>query len=210
MRFSTRHLRLALTAVIGLPLAYLATAALLGRIAVNADWRAPTTGVTIFVYDNGVHTGIVLPAGQGRWRAYGWGDRQFYLETPTWRDVRLTTVVAALAGSGRTVVHVDRFRTFLADENWRPLTLRAEEHRRLVAFIAASLAPGGRAVRGYGPDDAFYPAVGRYSAVRTCNVWTGNALRTAGVKMGVWTPFAGDVMRWVPYLPPALPSPPRR
>ena len=202
------RIRWLLAALGGPPLAYLAASAVLGRVAVNADWQPPPSGITIYVQTNGVHTGVVLPAGRGRWRAYGWGDRQFYLDTPTWHDVRPTTAAAALAGSGRTLVHVDRLGDFLADENWRPLTLRPGEYRRLVRFVRATLAPGGSAIPGYGPDDSFYPGTGRYSVFRTCNVWTGEALRTAGVRMGLWTPFASDVMRWIP--PPAPPTPPRR
>ncbi len=177
---------------------YLLAALVLARVPVNAGWTEPATGVTIFVQSNGVHTGIVLPAGTDRWHAYGWGDRAFYLETPRWQDLRPTTAAKALIGSGDTVVHVDELGPFLADDNWRPLRLRPAEYARLRQFIAASLVPGGRAIAGYTPSDRFYPARGRYSAIITCNVWTARALAAAGVKTGLWTPFAGDVMRWVP------------
>jgi Protein of unknown function (DUF2459) len=190
-----RALCIALLVPVGL---YLAAAALLGRIPVNAGWTEPAEGITIFVQTNGVHTGIVLPDGPGRWRAFGWGDRDFYLNTPGWGDVRPMTVLAALAGSGQTLVHVDRLGPFRPDANWRPLRLRAPEYARLRATIAGTLAPGGRAIPGYSRDDAFYPARGHYSAFITCNVWTARALATAGVRTGWWTPFESDVMRWVP------------
>lgn len=190
-----RGLAVGLLVPVGL---YLAAAAILGRIPVNAGWSEPRDGITIFVQTNGVHTGLVLPDGPGRWRAFGWGDRAFYLETPTWADVRPWTVVSALAGSGRTVVHVDQLGAFLPDENWRPLRLRREEYARLVRYVTDTLEPGGRAIPGYGPDDSFYPARGRYSVVVTCNVWVSRGLAEAGVRTGAWTPFEGDVMRWVP------------
>ena len=177
---------------------YLAAALILGHLPANAAWHEPDRGITIFVQTNGVHTGIVLPAGPHRWRAYGWGDRRFYIDTPTWREARLGTIMTALTGGGPTVVHVDRLGDFVADENWRPLRLRPAEYRRLAAFIGATFAAHPAVAPGYTPDDSFYAARGRYSAVNTCNVWTGNALRAAGVRMGWWTPFASDVMRWVP------------
>ncbi|HVJ01043.1 MAG TPA: DUF2459 domain-containing protein [Sphingomonas sp.] len=31
----------------------------------------------------------------------------------------------------------------------------------------------------------------------TCNNWTGEGLRTAGAKMGIWTPFTWGVMKWL-------------
>lgn len=194
VRAGARIVALALLMPLGL---YLIAAALLARIPVNDGWTQPDDGIAIFVQSNGVHTGIVMPDGPGRWRAYGWGDRTFYLETPRWQDLRPASALAALAGSGATVMHVERLGDFAADDYWRRLVLRPAEFRRLHAFVAATLAPGG-AVQGYGANDAFYPARGRYSALVTCNVWTGRALAAAGVRVGRWTPFADDVMRWIP------------
>lgn len=194
-------LRIVLSIVL-IPLGlYLAAAAILGHIPANRDWAEPKTGITIFIQTNGVHTGIVLPAGPHKWRAFGWGDRDFYLNTPRWQDIRPGTAVAALVGSGDTLVHVDDLDDFLPDENWRPLRLRADEYARLRAYIAATLKPGGKPIPGYTARDRFYPARGRYSALVTCNVWTGRALKAAGVRTGIWTPFSGDVMRWVPRPP---------
>ncbi len=197
---------------------YLAAAAILGHVAANADWREPAAGTTIFVQTNGVHTGIVMPVAAqgidwrdrvrasdlpdprsaGQWLAFGWGDRGFYIDTPTWRQARLSTIVTALTGSGATVMHVDHLDPFVPDENWRPLRLRPAEYRRLAAYVAATFAAKRQVTAGYTPRDVFYAATGHYSALRTCNVWTGEALRHAGVRMGRWTPFESDVMRWMP------------
>ncbi len=70
------------------------------------------------------------------------------------------------------------------------------QYRRLAAYIRASFRDGGARYRGYAGYDAFYEANGRYSAVRTCNAWTGDALRFAGVRVGWWTPFPVTVMGW--------------
>ena len=44
-------------------------------------------------------------------------------------------------------------------------------------------------MQDYGKNDAFYEATGRYSLFHTCNTWTNNALKIAGQKACVWTPF---------------------
>jgi len=174
------------------------------------------------VSSNGVHTGLIVPlvtAGVD-WRdlirpedladpryanypaiTIGWGERAFYLETPTWADVKPLTVLAAALGSDRTVMHVDHLPWPTPEESSRPITLRPEEYRRLAAFIRASFAQPGKGGRGwhrtgYFNNDAFYTARGRYSALRTCNTWTGDALRYAGVRIGAWTPFPTTVMQW--------------
>lgn len=193
---------------------YAAAGALGGLIPTNAAWRAPAEGIRIYVADNGVHTSIVLPAAdvadivrpehfrdqryaRHRWRGFGFGDRAFYLETPSWWDVRIGTAIRAVIGNDRTVLHVDALPEPVVGAEARSVTLRLEEYRRLLAFIRATLAHG-TPVRGFGPDDAFYPADGHYSAVHTCNAWTGDALRHAGVRVGAWTPFPATVMRWLP------------
>ena len=192
-----------------------------GAIPSNAAWRAPETGVRIYVESNGIHTGLVLPVtAEGidwrdllrpedvrdpRYAAYshvsiGWGERTFYLETPTWADVRLKTVAAAAIGSDRTVMHVDHVPAPRVDEDARAIVLRPEEYRRLAEFIRASFRQEGgqRPVHqyGYADYDVFYDANGRYSAITTCNSWTGNALRYAGVRIGAWTPFPVTVLGW--------------
>jgi uncharacterized protein (TIGR02117 family) len=190
-----------------------------GAIPANRDWREATDGVVVFVESNGIHTGIVVPkvAAGVDWRplfpgrdladprygaydhlAIGWGERTFYLETPTWWDVRPATILAAAIGSRRTLVHVDHVPAPVEEPAVRRLVLRPEEYRRLAAHIRGFVAPDRGHRRGYGADDAFYESNGRYSALATCNDWTGAALRAAGVRMGAWTPFPNTVLWWLP------------
>ncbi len=187
-----------------------------GAIPVNAGWREPAEGVEIFVESNGIHTGIVVPkaAAGVDWRglargehladpryaghghlAIGWGERNFYLATPTWWDVRPATVLAAAVGSDDTLLHVEHVARPVAGPDVRRVLLRPEEYRRLTAFIRGYMAVGAP-VKGYGAYDVFYPSNRRYSAVDDCNAWTGEALAAAGVRVGAWTPFPGTVLWW--------------
>lgn len=190
--------------------AYVAAGLIGGVIPANPGWTPPATGVRIYIEDNGIHTGIVLPArgwddlvrpgdfrdfryAAHRWRGFGWGDRAFYIDTPTWWDVRPATIWRAAWGSTRTAMHVDAIPEPRLGRDVRALTLRPAEYARLVAFVRASFAPGA-ATHGYAGYDVFYPARGRYSAIRTCNAWVGEALRHAGVRTGRWTPLSASVM----------------
>lgn len=204
-------------AVAAVPLGYVLAGLIGGAVPANGDWRPPAQGVTIFVESNGVHTGLVVPkvAAGIDWRrlarpehladpryagwdhlSFGWGERTFYLETPTWSQVKLRTILGAAIGSERTLVHVDHVPRPGSDPDVRRIVLRPEEYRRLARFIADSVAPGAAHLRGYGAYDAFYESNGRYSALRTCNAWTGAALAQAGVRVGAWTPFPLTVMWW--------------
>ncbi|NWM10686.1 DUF2459 domain-containing protein, partial [Escherichia coli] len=87
----------------------------------------------------------------------------------------------AMAGAGSTVLHVEHVPEPRADGSVRAVLLRPEEYRRLVAYVRGTFA-AGPVVRGYDTRDAFYSARGGYSAIRTCNEWTGGGLRAAGVR----------------------------
>jgi uncharacterized protein (TIGR02117 family) len=205
------------TGLVAVLLGYLFAGLIGGAVPVNAGWRPPEQGVEIWVESNGIHTGIVVPkvAAGVDWRtlarpdhlrdsryaghdhlSFGWGDRTFYLETPTWADVRPATVVAAAVGSRETLVHVDHVPRPGIGPGVRRIVVTSEQYRRLSTVIAASVAPNPGQHGGYGPNDAFYDGTGRYSALMTCNAWTGAALAAAGVRVGWWTPFPGTVMWW--------------
>ena len=205
-----RRLALALAAI---PALYLLAALVGSLVPVNRGWSEPAQGVTIYLANNGVHADLILPAkAQGldwapllprrdfasadpaaRWVAFGAGERRVYLDTPRWRDISLPTIWAGLTG-GERVMHVE----WVADPAYaaRAIRLRPEEYRRLWQSIRAEFAldADGRPLRidhpGYGPADAFYEGRGKASGVNTCNTWAADRLRLAGVRTGLWTPFA--------------------
>ena len=217
-RKSLMRLLLALAAM---PAAYLVAATMLGAMTANERWRQPEQGVQLYVRTNGVHTWILMPKvspvmdwrpyappehlrdpryGRGDYIAVGYGNREFYLNTPTWADLTVRNAGYAMFGGGPPLLHVEHDYQPRATDDTRPLRITAEEYRRLVAFVRARfrLDPEGHTIpvlgRGYAEWDMFYEANGGYSFVFTCNEWTGRALRAAGVRMGMWTPFAQSVM----------------
>ncbi len=230
MRTARRIRRITLIVLV-LPLLLAAlyglTAVLLMAWPANTDaMREPAT-VEAYVLGNGVHTDLVLPIRSAaidwsqRFRpeqfrapppdaefvAIGWGDREFYLHTPTWADLTARRALGALAGGNRALLHVSYLRRAdFGTHAWR-LPLSAARHARLVAYVRTAL-PDDQAVpiagAHYGENDAFYEANGSYDLFETCNTWTGRGLREAGVPMGRWTPFDFTVVRHLQ--PAAVPS----
>lgn len=200
--------------------AYLIAALGGSLIPANNGWEQPENGITIHIHDNGIHTGLILPRENAfaDWSdlvrpehlpdpalasdhlLFGWGDRAFYLETPTWAELKPQTALFALIGSEGSLVHVDHVAPPVADEDTYAVTVTPDQYRAIAAAIRAdfALTAEGEAqpVTGYGRRDVFYEAKGRYTALRTCNEWTGSILRGAGVKVGIWTPFNVSVTRW--------------
>jgi uncharacterized protein (TIGR02117 family) len=221
-RLTARLIRLlgAILAALALALLLFAFSGWIGSsIPRNAGWREAPSGVEILVETNGVHTALVLPlvTPEKDWRAefpaadiafpdrpythvsISWGEREVFLNTPTWGDLRAATVLRIVGVGGEGLLHIAHYVRPAPSRTERPLTLSRAEYRRLVAAIEETLPPHPRTRDpGYGPQDVFYDAPGHYTATNTCNQWTSDMLARAGVRTGRWTPFAGGVMKWVP------------
>ncbi len=221
MRRAFRIFGLIVGGLLAIPLLYLLAALILGAVPANAGWHEAKQGIRIFVRTNGVHTWIMVPKvtaqmdwrplvpgkdlkdprwGNGNYVALGYGNREFYLNTPTWSDLSLRTAFNALDGSGDSLIHADHDNDPQPSAIQHPIILTPDEYGRLVRFMRASFRVDaqGRTIpligRGYGNSDVFYEAIGRYNAFYTCNSWTGQALRAAGVRTGLWTPLSQSIM----------------
>jgi uncharacterized protein (TIGR02117 family) len=129
----------------------------------------------------------------------GWGHAGVYRDTPEWRDLRLGDAMSAIIGDNETLLHVSFISEPQQPSHYqRRLVVSAAAYRRLARRITARFVAGGSRQPAYSTNDVFYQAIGRYSWLYTCNNWTGDLLREAGVPMGRWTPFAGGVMKWLP------------
>ena len=172
---------------------------------------------TIFVIARGWHTDIGLPADalRGRlvplretfpgaaWFVFGIGERSFLVKPDAGILDMLTALFpnpsamlvtglnhapdAAFAGSGEVIV----------------ANVTEAGLDRLVGFIASSFEyaqPAGPRLlsRGPYPGSLFYYATPTYSGLYTCNTWTADALRSAGIPIrSSGTLFADDVVRQV-------------
>lgn len=173
---------------------------------------------TVFILSNGYHTDIAIPVVDGeppdgfpikagdlprglaevQFVAVGWGSKAAYTSLVAITDLSVATAVRALSFD-RSVIHVLPLYGVPYGEGAYPVRLDDSQYDRLLAFMAATLETGrnGEArlipgiTQGYG--DVFYDARPRFSAFYGCNAWTGEALRTAGISVGIWTPFAQSV-----------------
>ena len=195
-------------------------AALFGSlIPANSGWSEPADGVPIFVETNGVHVSLILPAAAagedlsdlirpeqlsnpdlyGTHFMIGWGHGAVYRNAQTWGDVRSGDIGSAIIGSDDTTLHIYHLINPKPSSVRKRFYVTDAQFQSIVAEARASFKLNNgrsKAYPAYAPNNLFYDSVGRYSAIYTCNEWTADVLRKAGVKVGVWTPMAGGVMRW--------------
>jgi uncharacterized protein (TIGR02117 family) len=199
---------------------YMAAAFMGSYVPSNPNWRPPAQGVDIFVESNGVHVSLIVPitaAGEdmsdllrpehlpnpqlyGTHAMIGWGHGPVYRNAQTWDDVRSGDIASAIVGSDDTTLHIYHLINPQPLSHRKILKVSPQQYRILVSRIRATfrLNSLGESVafRAYADDNLFYDSHGHYSAFNTCNNWTGEILRDSGIRIGIWTPMPGGVMRW--------------
>ena len=197
--------------------------ALVGLIPVNNDFQPTSDGIEIWLVSNAIHTDIVLPIDETLdWReqfpagsfsvdprrathvAIGWGNKGFYVNTPTWADLQFSTVAGALFWPSDSCLHVSLCTVEEIPKEARSVKISAAQYQRLVGFIHNGFrhqADGTMILiprAAYGQNDAFFEAEGRYHCFNTCNCWTGRAMQTAGIRTGWYTPLPGTLCLYLP------------
>ncbi len=185
---------------------YLLIALLLTGITIKeAPPKVPTE--QIYLSTNGIHLDIILPielmdtslqadlalSPNARYAALGWGDRAFYLYTPTWQDLTFWNTFRAAFLKSPTLMHLTQYRQ--VRQNWVAVPISATQLEHLNQFIATSFRldeNGNKQLlpnQSYGTNDAFFEAVGSYSALYNCNTWANDAFKKSGLKACYWTVF---------------------
>lgn len=200
---------------------YFLSAVVLSKITVNTDFVEDVkNGYDIYILTNGVHLDIVLPyhddvqdwstfvnaadtkSGDttSQFVSFGWGDKGFYLETKTWDDLKFNTAFNALFYRSTSAMHVTFYKQMRESESCRKIRISKESYYRLVNYVHQSFDidsmdnPIKIKDAAYHDHDSFYEAQGRYSLFFTCNTWSNHALKTAGLKACLWTPFDKEIV----------------
>ncbi|WP_027387773.1 TIGR02117 family protein [Chryseobacterium gregarium] len=205
----------ALGILVGIVVVYVSLGYLVPFIEVPAKDDGQKKEIPVYIYTNGVHTDIVMPVKNNLqdWSAkipfdntksretdynfvgIGWGDKGFYLDTPTWADLKFSTAFKAAFWLSESAMHCSYYRTMKEGDDCKMMMISREQYKKLVEFVEKKF---DRDSKGnfiliptnavYGNNDAFYDAQGTYSFLDTCNTWTNNALKAAGQKAALWTP----------------------
>ena len=200
---------------------YALAAWLLPMIPANADFVEAETGTLIYVRTNGVHTDLVVPLrsiakdwsqrlpfantssknSSATHVAFGWGDKDFYLETKEWADLKASTAFKAVSGLSGSAMHVTFCQPPALAANCKAVRVDDATLQKLCRLIESGFAKDDSgnliwiADRYYGTTDSFYEGTGRYGLFFTCNTWTNKVLKDCGLPAAVWTAFDTGIIR---------------
>ena len=200
---------------------YFVLSFILSRITVEGQNDRKSI-IKIYLMKSGVHTDFVLPIKNNviDWSkefprsntgfndsttkliAIGWGDKNFYMNTPEWADLTVKTAVSAMTGLGASAIHATYHYEILSDRPVIQMYLSKKQYRELVHYIRKQLVRNKHGNTVYLPaknkkvvsgNDAFYAANNRYSMILTCNSWINHGLKACHKRSCLWTPFAGGI-----------------
>lgn len=155
---------------------------------IHTDILFPLTPETRARFAFAEAAGVPMNHPDARWLIFGWGSAAFYTTAGTYADITASAVLTAATGDD-AVIRLDALGPLPPLENLRFLQLSEAQFQALLTQTTAALASTTRLpTPGLTGTDAFFPAHGHFSALRTCNVWLGETLRASGIPFGLWTP----------------------
>ncbi len=193
--------------VLIIPVFYLVVSLILTFITIDRKGHNETLDKAIYLNTNGIHLDIIIPkknidslllkgintGTDDQYLSFGWGDKDFYLNTPTWNDLTFETAFKALFLNSETLLHITRFQN--RHKEWKEIKISANELQKLNNYILLSFKTnedGYKQIlknKGYSFNDDFYQAKGSYSIFKTCNTWVNTGFKDSGLKACLWTPF---------------------
>lgn len=193
-------------------LIYLGLAALFSYWGTNPKNLNCRADQMIYISSNGMHIDLIMPVtalpsifvqqlspnSTTQYYAIGWGDKGFYLDTPSWAELKPSTAMTAMLKKSPTAMHVTQFSKI--QPHWVPITVCAEQINILNEHITSTFETNaaGHPIEiidaGYTPNDRFYEAHGNYTGIKTCNIWVNQGLKKASIKTSRWSPFVFGIL----------------
>ncbi|RAJ19783.1 uncharacterized protein (TIGR02117 family) [Gelidibacter algens] len=190
-----------------IPITYIIVSLILSAITVDRKANNENFNKSIYLSTNGVHLYIVIPIkdvdslvlsgikhnGSENYLSFGWGDENFYLNTPTWGDLTFSNAFKAMFLKSATLMHVTRYKQKRTD--WIEIKVNESELQKLNAYLQNTFDTNESGMKiilenkGYSSIDDFYKSKGSYSCFKTCNSWVNKGFKESGLKSCLWTPF---------------------
>ncbi|MFB2972470.1 TIGR02117 family protein [Aerosakkonema sp. BLCC-F183] len=183
------------------------------------NYSQNTCHYTICVSNTGIHTNIVVPVKNDtfdwsehisikdigsdaianyNYLSFGWGDKAFYMSTPTLADLNIVTTFNALFLPTPSAMHVQKHQVLPNNIEIKCVRVSRNNYLNLMQFINDTFQQDaqGQKIRipqSHSSYSSFYEAKGSYSIVRNCNNWTAEGLAKANVNTPLWSGLSSAI-----------------
>lgn len=129
--------------------------------------------------------------------AFSYGDRDFMMDKSGFDDLNTTLALRGLFIDTPALIKVGHYGA-IAKEKCQELTISTKCLSKLKASILGSFIKKEGAYLRYHDRYKryyvyYYQAKNNYNLFHTCNTWSGDRLREAGISMPYWTPLAENI-----------------
>lgn len=172
---------------------------------------------TVYLTTNQIHTSFLFPKSEAsdllkfipidkfKVNDYegieiSFGDKDFFVEVPTWDKVTLKVLINALFSSDKGLMHVDLFKKNPPiSSDVIKIQINDDQYNKLVNYILKSFEESNNLAiiykdySYYGTDRFFHSTV-NFHLFRTCNNWVWEALAEADIKRGMSGPHKWGIL----------------
>ena len=132
---------------LGIVVFYLLCGFLIPYIKIDEEKVTEPETVEAYILTNGVHTDLVVPVKSEqidwskeipfentrskrtdfKYLSIGWGDKGFYLDTPTWADLKFSTAFKAAFWLSESAMHCTFYDKMIEGEDCKKITLTKDQ-----------------------------------------------------------------------------------
>lgn len=190
---------------VGIIVLYVFSSVVLSYITVNEN-QPKNTSKKIYLNTNGVHLSVVLPVNylteklkanlhipsQKKYARFGWANKDFYMNVPTWNDFKFKYALGALFLDTPTLIEISYYKT--KKNKWVTIPITEKQLQKLNTYIANSFKLDDNQSKiiisqHIFPNYYLYTANQSYSPTKTCNTWVNIGFKESGLKASWWTLF---------------------
>lgn len=193
--------------LVSVPILYILISLILTFIPANKTEETLEKNNSIYITSNGVHLDLILHekdvdpiildgliyTENEDYFSFGWGEKIFYMNTPSWNDLTIMNSFRALFLKNSAMIHLTRYSSF--NQEWVEIKVNQNQLHKINQYIYQSFSVDSLNKKtllpdkGYSNNDDFYDAEGRFSCFKTCNTWVNTGLKESDIDACLWTPF---------------------
>lgn len=158
-------------------------------------------GLNIYIYKDAIHSDYIFESDlvknifptNKKYIKIGWGDRKIFLETQSWKQLKIKDFLKAFFGLNQTVLRIEHLEQL---PKCKSIELNRNQLEVIILHIKNSY--NNKLIqkqKEYYQNGDYYESNLQYNFVNTCNNWINQGLRKAKISNRIWCPITFWIAR---------------